>query len=653
MPQINNHEILVKTRAEEYEADVWEKFFIPPYFNRLSLHTSNRSTYIIGSRGCGKTMLLKYLDYHTAFSKKRSAIPSNETSHIGIYWRVDTQFCNSLKLRGLTEAEWTSVFESYFTLVVSIQIINSLKTISESYYQKYINEKFDNFCFPSMSSFHNSYPIKAQELEDHLISVRRSFSMWISNIRTLEKPLLPAGKYFLDSLISDIRKIKGLEESSFFIYLDEGESLVTYQRRVINTLIKHSQRPLIINFTAKVISRDNKTTSEEYINGTHDFRVINLDDELDMEGDKDLFFAEVFLANYEMAYGVNNTSFLDILRSTEQLKLRKDARYKTEIISKIRKMFPSLTLNEHANNAINTPRILNIIIEKINQSIKYHSTKITPHDFLSYTSTPEAFVLIPTLLHRRKITPEQLLNQLEEYKNSQSGSFQSSWVHNNLLSSLLELYRPYRQLCPVYSGFETFCTLASNNLRHFLILCYKSIEIAELNQDNLEQISLLTQSSSAYETAFQLLKEISTTGELGERLYMFTTRLGNIFRALQANPSLSEPEQNQFTINSGDSALDGDDLSLIYEAKKHFVLIEYLETKTKSKVGSDSVDYQLNPIYSPYFGISYRKKRKINMSVEQFKAISSGSQDEYSNVMKFFDKSSDETAPQLDLGLLN
>lgn len=94
--------ILTKTRAEEHEADVWGEFYIPPYFNRLSLKTATKSTYIVGKRGCGKTMLLKYLDYHTAFSKKREVIVDDEVSHIGIYWRADTQFCNSLNHRVLT-----------------------------------------------------------------------------------------------------------------------------------------------------------------------------------------------------------------------------------------------------------------------------------------------------------------------------------------------------------------------------------------------------------------------------------------------------------------------------------------------------------------------------------------------------------------------
>jgi len=67
---------LAKTRAEEHDADVWGEFFIPPYFDQLQLKEATKSTYITGKRGCGKTMLLKYFDYHTAFSPKRTEIPA-------------------------------------------------------------------------------------------------------------------------------------------------------------------------------------------------------------------------------------------------------------------------------------------------------------------------------------------------------------------------------------------------------------------------------------------------------------------------------------------------------------------------------------------------------------------------------------------------
>jgi hypothetical protein len=100
---------------------------------------------------------------------------------------------------------------------------------------------------------------------------------------------------------------------------------------------------------------------------------------------------------------------------------------------------------------------------------------------------------------------------------------------------------------------------------------------------------------------------------------------------------MSEPEQNQFTINSGNRAFDKEETDFLSEAKKHGIVTEQLETKTKGIVGSDIVDYQLNPIYSPYFQISYRRKRKIELSVEDFHILALGPEDDYKKLsLKLF-----------------
>ena len=624
---ISENNILAKTRAEEHDADVWGEFYIPPYFNRLSLKNATKSTYIIGKRGCGKTMLLKYLDYHTAFSEKRSEIEDNETSHIGIYWRVDTQFCNSLNHRGLQEYEWISVFESYFALVISIEIIRSLKVIAKSSFKNFTCNAFDISLLSSLPDFDRDYPEQLNQLESFLESNRRKFSSWVSNISVSQKPFLPPGKTFLEEMIKDIRKISGLENASFYIYIDEVENLVPYQRRVLNSLLKHCQKPLIISFTSKELSTETATTGAESINATHDFRLFSLD-ELLKDNERALFFAEVFLANLDLSNNKNDSDLLNALRDPNSLQYRTEESHKKKIIGEIKNLFPSNTQNELADKAINESRIINILKERISKGINNHKTEVTLENFLEYKNIPEALLIVPALLNRPKQTPEDILLQLNNYSNGNETTFKDL-IHNNLFGALLELYRPYRGLCPIYSGFDTFCTMANNNLRHFLILCYKSLEVADLMDENLDEISVETQARAAYEAADQLIREIKTFGALGEQLRMFVLRLGNVFRKLQAIPSMSEPEQNQFTINSGNNVLNNQEACFISEAMKYAIVTEQLETKTKGAVGSDMVDYQLNPIYSPYFQISYRRKRKIELSIEDFHILAFGTEDDY------------------------
>ncbi|WP_035854670.1 ORC-CDC6 family AAA ATPase [Dechloromonas agitata] len=651
MLPIVDHTILSKTRAEEHDADVWGKFFIPPYFTRLALKTATKSTYIVGKRGCGKTMLLKYLDYHTAFSNRRTDIDRDEIQHIGIYWRVDTQFCNSLHHRGLSEADWISIFENYFALVISVELIRSIRAVALSSYPDFSEDNFNSLRFPSVKDFHPDFPVSPNDLERYLEGRRRAFSTWISNMASMERPLLPPGKFFLDSLISDIKESTGLEGASFYIYVDEVENLVPYQRRVLNSFLKHSQRPLIISFTSKELSGESRTTGPESINATHDFRLLVLDELMD-ETERQIFFAEVFLANLDLAEANQASELLRTVRTLDCLAGRQSNEYRKRILDEIRAKFPTLGDKEFAQEAVGKDRILNILKERIKKALDDANSSISPDAFLKYSHIGEALIVVPALLNRQRLQPEQVLAELALYDSARTGKFSTSWIHNNLVGSLLEAYRPYRQECPIYSGFDTFCTMANNNLRHFLILCYKALEISELKDEEADVFPVSTQARAAYEAADQLIREIKTFGEFGERLRMFVLRLGSLFRALQAKPAMSEPEQNQFTINSGNRPLDESELLFIGEAKKYAILIEQLETKAKGEIGDDIIDYQLNPIYAPYFWISYRRKRKISLSVEDFHVLAVGTENEYRELAGKLVKTDGRSSSGLQLDLM-
>ena len=644
---MSEHNILAKTRAEEHDADVWGEFYIPPYYNRLLLKAATKSTFIVGKRGCGKTMLLKYLDYHTAFSGRRQGIAADEIYHVGIYWRVDTQFCNSLHHRGITEADWISIFESYFALVIGIEILKALSAIAKSSYPNFNLTDLGNVRLDSVVDFEPDYPPEADKLQCFLESKRRRFTSWISNIRTTEPPILPPGKSFIDTLIDDIKKVHGLENSSFYIYVDEVENLVPYQQRVLNSFLKHSQRPLIVSFTSKDFSSEMGTTGPESINATHDFKLLPLDDLWD-DNERKLFFAEVFLANLDLAENRCDSRLLADLRNPDNLSIRAKASHSEKVLADIRGRFPGKTLKELASEAIRVERIRNLLSERIHKALGNHKTKISANQFMEFESVPDALSLVPALLNRPNNSPEVIFNYLEKYADGKSSPFSdgTDWIHNNLMGALLELYRPYNSLCPIYSGFDTFLTMANDNLRQFLILCYKSLEVAELSNDSVTKISIETQARAAYETAEQLIREIKTFGAQGERLRMFVLRLGNIFRALQSVPSMSEPEQNQFTINSGGRALDAEEMAFLADAKKYGVITEQLETKTKGRVGSDILDYQLNPIYSPYFQISYRRKRKIELSVEDFHILALGTEDAYKQLASSFFRHQDLSTKQ-------
>ena len=629
-----NSSMLARTRAEEHDADVWGEFFIPPYFDRLDLTAATKSAYITGKRGCGKTMLLKYFDYHTAFSKHRASIPADAVEHVGIYWRVDTQFCSSLKFRGIEENDWIVVFECYFGLVIATELLHAVQAIAESSFPNFAAGEFAALILPSAADYLPGAPTGARELVQYLESLRRKFTTWVSNVKAMACPILPPGRDFILSLIKELRCQSSLARLSVFVYVDEIENLVPYQRHVLNAFLKHSQRPLIVSFTSKEHPSDNETTGPESINATHDYRLVDLDSLLTLTGVAMPFFAEVFLGNLDIAAGDTTSERLNIVRSPSRLADRQKTAYQKEVLTEMRSRFPELTDKQIAANALLTPALREGLSRRISKALKERRSHLTIEDFMMDGVPADALVTLPALLNRETLLPENVLGELRKYTKDRDGAFATSWVHNNLFGALLELYRPFARECPLYSGFDTLCSMSNNNLRNFLILCYKTLEVAELRDNADPPYSVDIQCRAAYDASEQLIKEIRTFGRSGEQLRVFVLRLGSIFRALQASPAMSEPEQNQFTINSGGRALQGNELDFIAEALRFGILVEQLETKSKSGVGQDIVDYQLNPIYAPYFQISYRRKRKLEMSVEQFHVLIMGNEDEYRDLAR-------------------
>ena len=645
---IIDYKLLTKTRAEEHDADVWGSFFIPPYFERLNLTNATKPTYFIGKRGCGKTMLLKYLSYQSKFSLRRFQIPKNEIENIGIYWRIDTHFCSSMFKRNKSTEEWINIFENYFAIVISSEICKSLYYISSSNYEHFNHNDLKNIELPELADFDLGIPTNLLELEAYLKAKHRSFSAWISNIEVIEPQAYPPGLSFIHAFIDSLKSNEILKDINFYIYIDEIENLLNHQRRFMNTVLKHSQKPFIVNFTSKVFFDENMTIGNESINATHDYNYRDLD-ELMLENERRSFFSEVFLSNYNLTFKKKDFD-LDLVTDEIRLNERTKTEYQADISQKIRYKFPSLTLKEHAINAYKLDRINNRIDTRLEELLE--NNEINLNSFKIDNFHPEALLITPFLLERKNNNPQNLLSEYIAYHNNQPSKYKD-WIHNNLFGALLELYRPFNDhKCPLFSGFEAFYTMANGNLRHFLILCYKTLEINEMLDLNNESFAIEIQAQSAYEASNALIKEIRTLGKYGEKLRIFTLRIGNIFKALQENPLLSEPEQNQFTINSGNRILNEEELEFIEEAKKHSILIEHSETKTKSKVGLDIVDYSLNPIYSPYFNISYRRKRKIELSVEDFNYLINGTETEYKGLLTQLSRQK-KTSPLIDQKIEN
>lgn len=629
---LNKIGTLGSTRAEELDDDIWGQFFIPPYFPALKIRDRTRPIRVRGGRGCGKTMLLKYLHYETTFSTKRDKIPDGELEHIGIYWRIDTQFCNALFRRGLTEDQWSDAFEHYVAIALSHEFLLALDRIAGSTSSALEPEDLAVVNWDVPSDYDVTYPCGHGELKRELLRSMRRFEFWTKNISEEVKPRFIPGKRYLDDLVSEIsEKIGKLKNARFYVYLDEFENLVEYQVRVINGYIKHSQKPLIFNVAMKSGAlTTTETSGPESISGSHDYDDINIE-ELIAGTSKNRFFAEVVLGNLRLAENGPDDLLVQKLIDPSAVKEREKISYITEIVKEAKSVFPSFSYKEIAASAVREPAIFRTLEERIDKALELTGeASAQSSDYLSFEDVPEALVCLPVLLSRPKNSPSMVLGELGKYAAKRPSRFKSgSWIENHLVGSLLELYRPYARRCPVFAGFDTYCVLSTGNLRHFLALSYKTIECAARAGTATRPYSVEIQAQAAFETSSKFLAEVRTFGPSGERLRGFLMRLGTLFRAMQAAPRMSEPEQNQIAVTGGPQELADETIQFLQEALKHSVLIEQMGNKNKSVSAAETSDYQINPIYTPYFNISYRRKRKITLRSQDFETLVAGGADAY------------------------
>lgn len=632
---------LSQNRAEEFGFDLYDEFIIPPNFDTLDLKSSAKPKVFIGGRGCGKTMLLRYLSHQSSFSKSKKDILDKDFEHIGLYWKSDTQIAHQLQKRGVEVENWHTAFEHFAILNLAIEAIKSIESIAESNFSKFTMEDLKKLEIPEMSVFGKDMPLCLPEIKDNLKTKLVEFQIWLSNIRKKDEPdFMP--KVFLEKLVEGLRaNIAFLKNSTFFIFIDEYENLLEFQQTIVNTWVKHSEKPIIYHLAMKRNAFVNKgTIGNEKLANIHDFRYFDLEEAFEDHKRFSVFAGEILLFRlYKQKVGDISIDEA-LIKDPSRLNERLEQNYQSQILGIVQKMFPAYTHKELAEQIFKEGRLQTRLIDKLQKALDSRKSKIPPSEFIYEQDLRVTLVTIP-LLYRKRNTPEGLLEEINLLRANKDNCFfgKTEWVDNNFVGAYLLFYSGLPRACPFYSGYRTFCELSNGNIRHLMELCYKAFlrasdknssdRIVEVwNVDQNHQAQAAKQASSTF------LNEIKTFGRYGNQLHTFVLRLGMLFNTAHRRPTQSEPEQNHFTISAGDVALPEIANDFLMEATKWSVLIENKATKKKSTNDADIIDYVLNPIYSPYFIISYRKMRRIELTSGDFLGILTGTYEEYSALLK-------------------
>lgn len=607
-----------RNRAEEYGFDLWGEFVIPPYFQKLELMKSEKPQIIEGGRGCGKTMLIRYLCHDTQFSKKRHNIPECDLKRIGIYWKMDVQFASLMLERGANADLWINAFVNMGVLILTREIINSLINISSSNSQW--KQEIELIDLSELRDFDPEIPNNIYDFRRYVCQQYNKFQLWVSSWRIVQQPIFYP-KHFLDIFINLIKsQISCLSNSFYSVYIDEYENLNSTQKKIVNTWVKQSQTPLIFNIAMKHNALDvTDTLGCEKIVDVHDYRKINIENLL--EEQFDTFAAEIFLLRvHKHFFEVFSDKCYLYDSSSSNLSLRLQKNYKNDIRNKMEIIFPKYSAKEIAKKICSEKgqRIRHVIEEDFQKlNVSYLFQEYTRLDV-----PPEIELIMHALLNRNHVDVQELIRQIELYIASEPSAFKEL-IHNNLFGCILNFYGKLNRICPLYAGYDTFLAMSRGNIRHFLELCYTSLAQSDEWEES-HMVSIEEQLGAVKEVSKNMLTEIKQLGTYGNVLYLVATRLGHIFEEYRKRDSQSEPEQNQFSIKGNIS----DKSSVILKELVKWSVV-YERKLTKQKGNEFGLEYLFNPIYSAYFSISYRQIRRIEIKAKDFDMLCYGSDMEY------------------------
>ena len=627
-----------QNRAEESTYDIWKEFVIPPFLRNLDFGAQKKPARFVGGRGCGKTSLLRYLSFRTQFSKDRSSLSLEDFETIGLYYRADTQFLPTLAHGSISDRDWLSSFNHYLTLAIANELLECTALIiaSRDRLPKEV-QAIKEPVFSSLDGFDKNLPTGFEPLLREVQKRRQQFVTWTNNLDTVPRPLFLPLKDFLLALIASIAEaIPFLVNTTFNVFIDEYENFVDYQILQVNTLLKHSEHPLVFHVALKRNGmRQKKTLGNEYIQETSDYRTVDL--EMALSKDFSLFCAELMfsrlLANgYKQDHSPVNRFDL---QTHQRLDFRTtDPAYRKAVLSGAEKILPSVTTHQIAKSVLEDVSLkgqLNWIMER---GLKEKPGQLKSADFID-SKFPEESLVNAALLHQKTKSPPEILDEFKALRSGNQSKY-AEWVHHYLMGVIFLIYLPLNRPCPLYAGFEAFLHLSKYNLRYFLELC--NLAVAKVpNRDLNERFSVPpeSQAEAAREASAVFVGEVKGCGDLGGRLHSVTVVLGQIFRMAQERPSQSEPEKTHFTVVQGN--ITSQTNLNIDEAVKWSVLFEQRETKVKG-TRLESTEYILHPIFSPFFGISYRKGRKQELTAAQADRLFTGTHSDLEALIKEFKK---------------
>lgn len=569
---------------EEWMKEKLEKYFHkPPYY--LNAIQNNKPTILEGGRGTGKTTFLKCLNYEGQFALCQENIDRFlSNNYIGLYYKVSTNQASSFSTYLDDEGMRNSTFTNYFNLIFCLEFFKML-----IWMENFVNitlTKRDCERIYRVLNVSSKYEADFassiyDELENKLYDLQNSFNS-VKSLHSVSK------SFILDDALNKVygiyKQYTPFTNKSLFLLIDEYENLLDYQQQIVNSKIKHAT----IDVTYKIGVRElgwrvkYALNESEYLSQPSDYELINIEKELRKENRFYHFANKIF--SDRLAVFLGNS---DCNKTHEIGGFFEAISYEEEALRL------GIKDNSDYKEFSETQTFRELTKEKYSELYCY----------FIYTRSLKQDIPASKIVDEYNLNPKKAVTDYNNYKYD--------------LLFKIRKGKP-TEIKKYYAGWETMCALANGNLRYLMEIVYSCFEIAiQSNNEIPKVISAEEQTKVVIDFGRKMIFELEGLDVQSHAITKLLLGLGRVFQLL-AESNRVAPEITQFSIKGqlGNSAMD----DLVKRSVMNLVLVRHSGSKLNSFEIKD-YDYSLHPVFAPYFGISYRKKRKIQLTTNDLESL--------------------------------
>lgn len=586
--------------------------------------------YLIGSKGSGKTHILKYASYPLQKLKAENDFKKVlNDKYIGLHFETYALKISRFKGRGLDDEQWKSIFEYYFDLYLIDDLLAVYKELIDELKIKIKDEMFIKIedIFNDKSDI-----IKIKTIDDLIFvieNIRKNLDTEINNVAFTKKIDLNKVKLKFNpgDLIFGIpslfcKYIKEFNDIKVIFIIDEFEKFEEWQKIYINTLIWDKQAPVSFWVGMRTHGYTTlNTKTADILRIDHELKIIDLD-LINSKDEKRYFdFATKLYSNRLIKYyksksiGLSDEEILKIFNSKfEKYDEEELIKYFTEKGRKSPLKHEIYLKNKKVNskNIPNVNEVIKLLKDMVESNVLHEKYKYFMFYFL-WNKEKEVFNNDFISL-AKKVNLEYdkfILGEIsffDKIKDKRKKDLIAQLCYENgEISKNIE-----------HTGIDSFISRSQSNPRNLLMLLMKSIEFSNLKNDkpltNDGIITVENQYFAVYDTAKWFYESIEVTGEDAKKLYNSLYFLTEI---LKINRYCDKPtETNVFGFNVSLDDLTVNSKTQIKLLEKYSVIIS--DKKGRKEKNSSIIEnrYNLNKILCPLWGLPITKRGVLDFNEE-------------------------------------